>query len=210
LGYAHLWYVPALIIVLAILYLFRKLIDRKILCITIATVLFIAGYCLQQYVNSLRLEPSLFVISISRNALFFALPFVLFGVLIRKWVSKTLPIKPNVLFSATLIFSLFLLVEIGINIYSTRFQQQDIYLSLLALCPLLFLCVLQKGKVEKGDDYIARLGNAIYFTHFMVMVFLHGLFPSHSEVILLPVQIFITLLLSIGVIKLNKHIKIFL
>ena len=88
--------------------------------------------------------------------------------------------------------------------------KDELYFVVPFLAPLMFLTVLKYSKYEAGGDgYMAKLVSVIYFIHIMAIYIITGS-PYKADVFMFPLYFFLSMLLSVAVIELNKRIKIFL
>jgi hypothetical protein len=160
IGYHHLWYVAALICAGFLLFFLRNV--KHHILITLAIILFSLGSFIQYiayYQYNITL-PYLFY----RNFLFFAFPLLTIGHLIRReyfsnlesssFIKKIL-LGGMIIFAIEVLFSyLFRSKEIGF----------DIYLSLIIICPLIFL-MIKKCRFFVGIASLSKISSEIYFIH---------------------------------------------
>ena len=80
------------------------------------------------------------------------------------------------------------------------------------LCPMVFIAIMQIKLPEStvSDNYISKLSASIFYIHFIVIFFTKRTFPDVSETVLFFLILFISMLLSVAIIELNKRIRIFL
>jgi len=198
LGYFHIWYLPAVIGGIILLTLLRKVIKKDITILIFAVLLYLTGYILEPYKDSLY-----FV----RNGLFFGFPFITIGYYLQKVDITKIKNEYVILCSIVMLILLLLESNFAYNSILTR----DLYLSLLVLCPALFILTM-KYSVERSNKlslYVGSLSSAIYFSHIYVM------FKSYTLFTVTPLTRFLIVLLitipvSIFIIFVNKRIKIFL
>jgi hypothetical protein len=182
---------------------------RYYIPLTISLLLFITGYFLQDYFRTSPLNYSI-KLSAYRNGLFVGFPFVFLGYLIKEKEAKLQQLKNRyVLYAAT--FGLIaLLTESGFAKLSMN--HNDILLSLIVLCPALFILILKYSRYGDNDGYIGKLASGIFFVHILIweIITVTFDFQSESRIIILPVILFLSMLVSTGIIELNKRIRLFL
>ncbi len=210
-GYYHLWYIAALIGATFIVYFTRKISMSKML--VIAYLLFLIGYIIQK-IYLLDIHIYMYP-TIVRTFLFMGFPFMFLGYYIKK---NRLEDKP--FFQSTgmvvlaVVLLIFLLAE-STFIYYFKFGEvepvkDELYFVVPFLAPLMFLTVLKYSKYEQGGDgYVAKLVACIYFIHIMAIYIITGS-PYKADIFMFPIYFFLSMILSAGVIELNKRIKIFL
>ena len=202
-GVFHLWYIIALIISVFCLYFLKKWIKSNTLLFSLMLLLFLVGYSIQ-----LVFPSRLFFF---RNAFFFGLPFIFLGYYISQKEKSLVKIKQSLLL---LIFALSLLC-FGIELYFSNIYSlnTDLCLSLFLLCPIIIVLFLRYPKNVESDGYISKLASCIYFVHVLVINLLKAFyleFPREDFIYYFPTILFISILASVGIIEINKRIKIFL
>lgn len=215
-GYWHMWYIGALIIASIILYITRKL--NKYFLLSLSLFLFLFGYFIynlqlintDSYPASIRSILSFLYLykgNLIRNFLCMGFPFLYIGYFLR---NSEFNIKKSTNAILIIIFTLLLIVESKIfltktfNLFSVG---NDYRLSLLLLCPLLVIFVVKNPRLKIDDGYISRLATAIYFIHPLIINTISSNFRSYQYIFLI---LFLSTILGIGLIILNKRIKIFL
>lgn len=199
MGYYHLWYLPALIGAVICIFFIKKYLNNNILLLVIAISLFIIGYYIQQTNPYAPLRFFKY-----RNFLFMGIPFVLLGNLI-----KNINFNQYKKLTISLVIIVFSILIFESNTYIHKYQIiPNIYLSLIILCPILMISVLQhsKKKIVINDD-IGQLSSAIFFIHPAVLFLID--IPV-SNIFILPFVIIASVFLSFAIIQANKSLKIFL
>ena len=207
-GTHHLWYVIALIEAVIILYVIKKQIKKDFVILILSMTLFFIGLGFRIYA-SLEALP-LFV---HRNFLFLGFPFVFIGYYIAQNKEQVKKLSSYFCFSLLAIGMCGLVAESYISFsYPKLFSTSDLFLSLLLLCPVVVVMILRNSKHKEDDGYVGQLASGIYFTHALVIVGIRSVFSSFIEnyIYILPVVLFISMIMSVGLIELNKRIKIFL
>lgn len=200
IGYCHLWYLPALVLSVFLLYLIKKYTKLGVsVILIIGVILFAVGYIFEP----MRTNAATF-----RNGLFIGFPFVAMGYYI-KVKSADINFKKSVL----LIIAVLSLIGIGIEsyfAYKIDFQR-EFYILLLVCCPALFLLTL-KYKVNKpAESFLGNIGNfsaVIYYAHWYVIWRLINM-PEEYRIYDLPLILMILTLISIVIVYINKRVKIF-
>lgn len=204
-GFFHLWYVPSLFWGCLILFLIKKKWknDTAILIFCVLILLIAA-------IDSYRQEPALVM---ERMALGF--PFVFFGYYIRsknlmERIKNSYLIPIIILGFVTLCIEACVFSRLGTGIY------HNIFYSLIILCPAIIIYIFKHGKYKKSDRnnstyllYLGSLPSAIYFIHKYSIYILSDIYISYM-LIRFIIVLFISIILSIFIIYINKYIKIFL
>ncbi len=167
-GYHHLWYLVGTLGAGAVLYVLRNRSDRQIL--GIGAGLFMAGYVIQAI--SMYAPPEhglsgyLFHSGwIFRNFLFFGFPLFSMGYLIAKHRLHKAPRRDPQLLFAILGAVILLVLESTAHYYLQPLKDGvDMYLSLLILCPLIFI-FFHSRSARLNTDFLSKLSTAIYLTH---------------------------------------------
>lgn len=203
-GWGHLWYVSTLVMSAIVLYYLKKWdVSNKLLLYTFILFYFI-GYLLQRlYLFDIDFH----FYAITRTFLFMGLPFIFIGYYIRaNKIEITFKVScKTYLLTALLILSVF--VESYLPPHFHR--ATDFYLALPLVCPLLFIIIMKKGKMNVSSGYVDKLSTAIYFSHMLVLILIQRHFGYHNTKLFL-ITIPITLILSAILIHLNKRIKFIL
>lgn len=198
-GFFHLWYIPALIVGTIALFLSKKYIKDYRYILVLAFILFMIGfYC---GLDNLRIYHY-------RNGITMAFPFIALGYCIksRGWVAK---IKNNYLIGVMCIGLAALIGESYIRyVNSNGFSPfNDFLLSLLILCPAIFIYLQKHPVMSSGKGFVAILFSGIYFLHPLVMNIL-GM-PQTYMIYKLPLVVILSIVLSYIVYLINKRVKIF-
>lgn len=208
-GYYHLWYVVTLIIGTGILFLLRKA-NKKILFFLVVIV-HLAAYIYLQYRHSTHTY-SLWDKSFIYNILYLGFPFIFVGYFfcskdIEKWCpSKKMPLAGLCVVGFILLFAEY---WIKANYGAGTIFTTKLNLTLTVLVPVLFLTILAFARYKPDSGYVANLSASIYFVHILVIEFLL-IGGGYTGQLFYPVVVFLGIVLSAGVIAVNRHIKIFL
>lgn len=209
-GYYHLWYIASLIGASFIIYFTRKL--NQNLLLIIAFVLFFIGYAIQKaYLFDIYIH---MYPTIIRTFLFMGFPFMFLGYYIKQNnLENKAFFKSNALLFTTSILMILLLIEssfiYGVKMHEADPVKDELYIVLPILCPLLFLSILKLSKYKNEDGYVSKITSSIYFIHVLIIFMLTGS-PYKADVIMFPIYIFLSALLSVPLLELNKRVKIFL
>ncbi|MCM1053476.1 MAG: acyltransferase family protein [Ruminococcus sp.] len=168
----HLWYFPALIIGLIIVYFLNKKLNIKI-AFTIAFILYLLGLFGDSYYGIITNIPPILniynflfnIFDYTRNGLFFAPVFLELGYIIK--TSK--PLKNNSLLYS-LIFFIILTFE-GLLLYHFNLQKHDsMYLSLIPFMYFFFNYIITHNKTNNRT--IRNIATTIYLFHplFIIIV----------------------------------------
>ena len=200
-GYHHLWYLVGTLGAGAVLYVLRTRSDKHIL--VCALVLFGAGYLIQGISNYAPLDEGLigYLFNsgwIFRNFLFFGFPLFAIGYLIAKHRLHKAPRRDPQLLLAIFAAALVLMVESSVH-YSLHPAKAgvDMYLSLLLLCPLLFI-FFHSRSARLNTDFLSKLSTAIYLTHvFFINILLSTGWMEHGTALFVMVMFASTVVSSV-------------
>lgn len=206
IGYFILWYLVALLIAGVSLFLLRKVSNKFLL--TLAFLLFIAGYLIQSlgnaHIYSGQIDDLLNWVPASRNFLFFALPFMVIGFIIRK-IDFKIKFRYNLGFFILLL--MVLLSESYVN-YILTSEPVDLLLSLFFLCPFVFILFNNFIFMGKSKN-IANFSTGIFLIHPYIIFFIKFIYEV-SNTYLSILTIILSCLVSVFLVKLNEKIKILL
>lgn len=219
MGIYHLWYLSALIVAVIFLYYLRKIIKRDIAIFILALILYCIGYYIENYVFDINININGVFYGIKneairvftyRNALFFGFPFIFFGMMIAKHELKMINVNKIALFLLAFLFLTLLLLESYYLSYLIHIKL-NLMLSLIPFCPLIFVIVLKYSQYKLNDGFVGHLSNSIYYVHIFAITIITRLFLiGYNKIFILPLVFFLSLVISAGVIEVNKRIKIFL
>ncbi len=173
-GYWHLWYMSALGLAGLLLWRLRARSSTALLCLAVG--LFTIGLALE--IARLRGVGHISV-KLYRSFLFDALPFLLIGYVLRR---DAISGKPPVLWTLAVLGLAGLLLE---SVVQQRFgvpsTDADLFISLLPLCPAVFLLV-RKLRFAAASDRWAKASSALYFSHvaFLLLGQRLGIAPGMS------------------------------
>lgn len=204
-GYGHLWYLVSLFTGFFMLFIFNKIIKNKNILFTVCILLFLIGCCLQTFWGVKTFE-NLYK---TRNALFMGVPFIFLGSYIKSVEDKIRNIK-NTPLLVLIILNLCLLI--GESYYCFIHDSgKDLYFSLIVLCPLIIVYVLNHSKYTINKGYVGLIASGIYYVHIISMYIIEKIYPDPElKIYALPFIILVSVILSMIIIKINKYIKIFL
>lgn len=195
-GYFHLWYIIGLIYASFLLFLLRRINPH--IHIILSFKLYSIGTLLQ-YLHSFggfTIETFVY-----RNFLFFCLPFLMIGFLIKKFENEK---KLNNVFY---VFILLFFSELSIDLYLSGGKAIfDLLFTLLLICPVIFILVKKKILLRNNKN-IGLVSSAIYFIHPSVLFILrkfYGLYSINEFLVVLLGSIFLT----IPLLYLNKKLRI--
>lgn len=197
MGYYHLWFLPALILGVLILFFLGKFISNKEIILLSSFVLYLIGYIMETKGMYYRWFC---------NGVFFGYPFIVIGYYIRgrNIVDTAKPIYVYILLAIGLA---------GLFIQSYLDYEEEIYRNMLAslifLCPSLFMLIARNAKPLPDKGYYAKTASGIYYIHILVLTVIVPLAQTYN-IYKYPVIAIISIVLSIFIIFVNKRIKIFL
>lgn len=162
----HLWYFYALLYVLVIIYITRKIRKMNILYMTIP-FLFLGNY-LQSYFNAIYY----------RNFLFLGLPYVLLGCLFRNYENRILDMfqKSRTLILWFVILCISLCAEMLVYKLAGFMVVRDHYLFTLPMVACAFILALRNPHYGAGSFFAfagKKYSAYIYILHVFVMTLLH-------------------------------------
>ncbi|MCS3423782.1 surface polysaccharide O-acyltransferase-like enzyme [Rahnella sp. BIGb0603] len=209
-GYHHLWYISAMAIGGIGLYYFK---DIKY-GLHLSVGLFILGLLLQYSRVFINIDSTYYKILsqywIFRNGLFFGFPMMYIGSFIAK---NSLIQKSSVKISllALVVGLVFLVAELTFS-YKTIFNKNtyhiDFILSLLVVCPVLFVLLMKNHECYfKGFNTkkLALLSGAMYFVH-PYIIFLINLSSRFTIPQIYMITVGLTLVTSLFLLKYRKKL----
>lgn len=197
-GYHHLWYLPALMIGIVMLYATRKLKLKDSQIASIALGLYILGYILGLQHTSILM---------TRNGVFYGFMFIVIGYLIKKYEFYQ-KLKTWHLLSLSVICCVLLLAET--TIYYKIEVAMDIFLTTLVASPVLFMLALKypcNVRANTFTDYLGYLPTGIYYIH---LFYVYKYYTLAYNIYNLPSVMAMSILTIIPLIFINKRVKIFL
>lgn len=209
IGYWHLWYLSALLICIPLFAVFRSLSSSYLLIGGLG--LFAVGQGMQ-YGFAIMESPLAYKFHYWRNGLFFGLPFMLIGHLIRR--HALVARASATLWAVLLMLSLFMLMtEAFVCWYLFDMQgPADLRISLLVAAPALACLGLSIKLPEPVLDQIpltsASLSSGLYLIH-PCLVLGVGRLTQLDGTLATTIVIVVTAALSILVIRLGLHRQIF-
>nr|WP_298508766.1 acyltransferase [uncultured Kordia sp.] len=209
-GFTHLWYLAALFLGGILLYQLRKLSNTVL--IVLALLLYLTGYTIQILSNfNVFTEPAVIVKildfqPIHRNFLFFALPFLSIGYVMRR-SNFHLKLKKTQV-SILLVFSILLLITESLtNYYINPGAIFNMSISFLGLGPILLITAFSfKVNSNFNSKLLSSYSIALYLVHPLVLVLIYQFFNLDSITLTL-VTVLLSGILSYLLILLNKKIK---
>lgn len=210
-GYHHLWYIWGLLIATIIFYILKRYIENSTYLLILALFLFLVGYIVQWIIFETYGDQKWKYLS--RNAFFLGFPFLYLGYYIRETQNKLNVIKPVYFWLVVIVGVLILILEAYFS-YKIKFTQ-DVFLSLIILCPALFILILSNSKYIIDNDGIdvGQLATAIYLIHPYIIDFIYTgiMFRLHFfHMLYYPVVVLFSMIAAAGLVSVNKKIKIFL
>lgn len=160
-GYFHLWYLIAMVYAILLLRAMRNWSRARLTAAGLG--LFAIGAALQylNYYTELNLPIWLY-----RNGVFFGLPFMLAGYLIRTDKNTYSPAHIALALSAGL--SLLLAESVLSNTYGRVGHGVDMYFSLIAVAPAIAMLLLRFTSTIDSDR-VSKLSGEVYFLHPLMM-----------------------------------------
>lgn len=210
-GYFHLWYLPGMLGAAVLVIFFKEQTPR--LMISTLLITFVVGAIIQYAGNYHMIEnpviDKLFNSNwVYRNSLFFSFPFFCTGFVINKLsIHKKVSLK----FSAGLsvIGFAFLIGESYFNYIEPSVDGGfDIFVSLLVVCPSVFLLCMNLN--FKGKNKLLTLySSGVYFIH-SFFLHIYGKISNFEGTALTFVVIMSSIFASYFLIKFNKKVQFIL
>ncbi len=200
-GILHLWYVIALVYGSILLYIANRFIKNDIILLVIAILIFTIGVFCEPLPDS-----NMYIV---RNGFFVGFPFIFWGYYIYR--KNLIPKSKDIYLIVLIILSLITLCiesSYARDIWFIR----NTYLSLIVCCPAIIIFVFKHSNYRKSNTYLTYLGSlasAIYFVHYFVIMMLSDINMPYM-IIRFATVLFLSIILSIFIIYINKRIKIFL
>lgn len=181
-----LWFFPALIFSISVLYLFLKKNWIKPL-VVVSLVLYALGLIGDSYYGLVvgtplekLVEMYSAVFVYTRNGLCFGLPFLTLGVLINKYDMKN---KLKHLKALTLFFAVIFASEAYVLISNNISKDNNMYISLMFLVSCIFLLSLRSKKIlsDRKAKLLRDMSLWIYCLHELLQFLVYGLLPKVSS-----------------------------
>lgn len=211
IGYHHLWFLPGMLGA-AFLVLFFKKLPTTFMIVSIL-VTFISGVLIQ-YIGNYHISDNAIIDKwfnyhwVHRNFLFFGFPFFGLGFLIHKF-DIHLKIDLRMALILSVIGGVFLMGESYINyIQPSRDGGFDNFISLLIVCPAIFLLVIKLELKGKSKE-LALYSTGVYFIHSLFLN-IYRKFAYFDGTSLTFIVILSSIITSFFLIKINKRIKVIL
>lgn len=163
-GYMQLWYVSTMLFAACLIALLRKLTMLQALLLPLAVGLYVIGAAIQYgvYYNNLVVTEWPY-----RNFLFFAMPMLLAGYLIKKYEGSR-PSAATLRNAALAGVALFMLETVCAWLHLPRDRGFDMYFSLLILAPVIFI-LLKNSRLSYRGTQLSTMSAMIYFSHYLLI-----------------------------------------
>lgn len=199
IGFHHLWYIPALITGVGFFFIINKYIKNYNYILVIALAFFLFGvYCNLDYTK----------IYYYRNGFIMGFPFIALGYCIRKYNYAERAKNSHLLVGIFIGLALLIGESYIRYVTSGGFNSfQDFMLSLLIICPTIFIYIQKHPVLPSGKGFTSILFSGIYFLHPLAMNII-GM-PQTYIIYKLPLVVILSIVLSYIVYLINKRVKIF-
>lgn len=173
-----MWYFPALIISICVVYLFLKKDLVKPLIVT-SIILLLIGLMGDSYYGLIKDTPFIhiingynFIFDNTRNGITFGVPFITIGVLINKYKINEKVKKPLIFLTS---FFIIYGLEVYFLIHNGIAQDYNIYFSEALVVPIIFIIALNsKVKIsDKASSYMREMSVWIYVFHSLIPTILY-------------------------------------
>jgi surface polysaccharide O-acyltransferase-like enzyme len=174
-GFHHLWYLIAMLMSGVVVFLNRKLSNKKLL--SMSFFLFLVGVSIQ-YIGNFHVFSSNPIIDkifnfepAYRNFLFFGFPFFSLGFLLKKnnWHERISKLYVGLMFIVSVVF---LVAEALFNYFYLPVSEGcDMLLSLIFICPIVFLgAIIFRLTLNFNGKTISSYSTAIYLIHPLLII----------------------------------------
>ena len=198
-GWYQLWYMPALFSGAIILFFATKWVKNDIYLSILVLFIYFIGHAL----DVTRVTSNVMA-HFYRNGFFIGFPFLYMGYLIRKYDFKSFFSTKKII--AILILG-FILLFTEITVYRIDGDKfSDLYLGALLICPAaVTICLRHPLKVKNSIfvEYFSDISTGIYFIH---LFFVFRMMHVDYNICILPVVFLTSLLASIPIIFINRHL----
>lgn len=209
-GFNHLWYLAALFLGGLLLYNIQKF--SNILLVVSALVLYLIGYTIQTLSNFNVFEETTLIAKLinfpplHRNFLFFALPFLSIGYVIRR-TNFHLKLKKTQTLTLLIISFALLITESLINYDVNSKASFNMSLSFLVLGPMLLLSAFAFTlNSNVNSKVLSSYSIALYLVHPLIIILITCFFKLESTPLTF-VTIVLSGIASYVLIQLNKKLK---
>lgn len=194
-GYHHLWYLPALLVGVVILYFFKRWNIKDRYLLIIAVILYPIGH----QINLAKLSEPL-----SRNGLFYGYTFITIGYLIKKYNVASYFKTWHLVLSLIVAF---LLVTLEASIYYDLDLEMNLFLSSFILAPsAIMLCLIHPLYVNKSTftEYLSYIPTGVYYVH---LFYVYKFYSVDYNIYNLPIIFLVSVLTVIPLVFINKRVK---
>lgn len=209
-SYYHLWFFPALIFAIIMVYGLRKFCSYKVIAL-ISLGLYLIGMSINIYGNYLDLgvvDTYLNIFETTRNGLFFGMFFVSVGALFANANENYIVLKDSLL---VLIIGIILL-GLEVSVLNKLGYMQSItsmFASLVIVVPALFACLLSSKQINNDySKYMRSISIIIYAIHVIIIILLGIVLPNLSGELVYVITCVVSLGLASIVYLLAKKINI--
>lgn len=184
-----------------LLYIAKKFIKNDIILLVLAILFFTIGVFCEPLLDS-----NMYIV---RNGFFVGFPFIFCGYYIYR---QNLILKSKDIYLVTLIILSLITLCIESSYARDIWLIRNTYLSLIVCCPAVIIFVFKHSSYRKSNIYLTYLGSlasAIYFVHYFVITMLSDISIPYM-ITRFSIVLFLSIILSVLIIYINKRIRIFL
>lgn len=216
-GYGHLWYLSSLLFGLLIFYFIDNTKSTKIYFLLIpllmVSIIFTEYYKLFDSSLLIKIHQLLTYVGTARNSLFFALPLLIVGGVIRKYNQKIFNIKNTTYLVCLIISAILSFVE---SYFLAGKLGYDIHLDVTAFnmfFPIILFILSFKISISLNNDkmkLMRKLCDYVYIVHLYVIYILNSIFKfTHMRLFIIATIVSFVLSITIHYIInfSKKHIK---
>ena len=209
-GYAHLWYVAAMIP--AGMMLFGLSFVNFAFAFSVVISLFLVGVLIQYFGNfhvfSGGLDLALNKPWYHRNGIFTGLPFMFIGYGLRKY-NVVNALSGRTLYCLLLVGLVLGVVEVFLNYkYSPPDQSTENLIFLFVLCPVIFIFACRVKVYSKRRD-LSDFASGLFFVHFAVVILVDR-YMGISSIATTFVVVLISSAMAMLVVQINRRVGVLL
>lgn len=194
-GYHHLWYLPALMEGVIILFLLKKWIKNDYILVGIGTILYLIGNQINTYSS---FEP------ISKNGIFYGYFYITLGYVIKKYSIEKKISSP--ILAIGVILGL-ITIYFEASYYYTLDIAQNLFISSMFMAPCGIMLLLKNPWSVNQNTFTYYLGyipTGVYYIH---LLFVYQFYRAEYNIYQLPIVFGLSVLATIPLIYINKKVK---
>lgn len=170
LGYYHLWYLLASAFAISLIgiMLYKKMSIRAIFIL--ATILYMIGLLGETYYGLIFSNKNMFYTYSSRNGLFFAPIFIVFGIL---FAYKKVKIKASISLIFVAIFGVLWAIEVAVLCKTDIAREYNMSLFMVPTTFFVFNILVNANiNIRFNTQILRKISGYIYFVHVFVLIYI--------------------------------------